>query len=141
MKKSKPDALAMRKFLYLQILACVFACFSCKSLPVSSTNTNSGGETGVLSDLRGVPDINNVSDPLLKARIEKIQAALKQTPPILKLEENLDENQKTAQEIALKDERFLREILDEKTREPLFNEIFGIYPLRESDMAGAGRSL
>jgi hypothetical protein len=129
----------MRKLLYLQILVCIFASLSCKSGQASqgsNTNTSYDNETGVLSDSRGVPDINKVSDPVVKARIEKIQAALKQTPPVLKLEEGLDEDQKTAQELVLKDERFLRETLDEKTKAPLFNEIFGIYPLRESDMSG-----
>jgi hypothetical protein len=133
----------MRKFLYLQILVCAFASFSCKTQPAqngSNSNASYDSEAGVLSDSRGVPDIGKVSDPLLRARIEKIQESLKQNPPVLKLDENtgenIDPNQKAAQEIALKDERFLRETLDEKTREPLFNEIFGIYPLRDSDLAG-----
>ncbi len=93
-------------------------------------------EAGQLSDSRGVPDIEKINDPLLKERVEKIRASLKQNPPVLTLTEDINNEQKTAQELALKDERFLRETLDEKTKEPLFNEIFGIYPLRESDMDG-----
>ena len=126
----------MRKFIYLQILVCALASLSCKTPPAANSNTNGNNEIGQLSDSRGVPDIDKINDPLLKERVEKIRASLKQEPPILKLEENLDGDQKTAQELALKDQRFLSEIRDEKTKEPLFNEIFGVYPLRESDMAG-----
>ncbi len=127
----------MRKFFYLQILLCVFASFSCKTQQINNPNSGYHNEAGALSDSRGVPNIDQVNDPLLRARIEKIRAALMQTPPVLKLGQTLDENQQAAQETALKDERFLRETLDEKTREPFFNEIFGIYPLRDSDLAGA----
>lgn len=130
------DSPIMRKFLYLLIPVCAFAAFSCKGERAANSNTAADQEIGALSDSRGVPDLSKVSDPLLKARVEKIQASLKQNPPILKLEENIGDDQRSAQEIALKDGRFLRETADEKTGEPLFNEVFGIYPLRDSDLAG-----
>ncbi|HMS41037.1 MAG TPA: hypothetical protein PKE69_12480 [Pyrinomonadaceae bacterium] len=72
------------------------------------------------------------NDSLIKARIEKIQNSLKQNPPILLLE-GLDERQSAAQNLAIKDERFLRETRDKTSNESLLNEIFGVYPLRESD--------
>ncbi|HEV7645662.1 MAG TPA: hypothetical protein VGO50_17115 [Pyrinomonadaceae bacterium] len=130
----------MRKFFYLSVLACALAVVSCKTSQVANSNASYNNEAGQLSDSRGVPDIEKINDPLLKERVEKIRTSLKQNPPVLTLAENVGENidddQKAAQELALKDERFLRETLDEKTKEPLFNEIFGIYPLRESDMDG-----
>lgn len=125
-----------RSLVFLVLLgAAIFSACSSGEKPATNT-TISDGQVGSLSDSRGVPDISKVTDPLIKARIEKIQASLKQTPPILTLEENLDESQKSAQEIALKDGRFLFESRDEKTNEPLFNEVFGVYPLRDSDIVG-----
>ncbi len=72
-------------------------------------------------------------DALITQRLEKIAAAVKLSPPILTLE-TTDENQKTAQDLAIKDARFIRETKDAPTGEPLFNEIFGVYPLRQSDI-------
>lgn len=79
-----------------------------------------------------MPDAARFDDPVIKARVEKVQNALKQTPPILALE-GLDETQNAAQNLAIADGRFQRETRDAKTNEPLLNEIFGVYPLRESD--------
>lgn len=76
--------------------------------------------------------LRNEKDELIAKRLEKITAALKLSPPILTLEA-VDENQKTAQESAVQDARFTNETKDAQTNEPLFNEIFGVYPLRESD--------
>jgi hypothetical protein len=99
------------------------------------TNGQPAGEPGALAE-RGAA---NVNDPLLKERLANIQHALKQNPPVLILN-NLDDNRRAAQETALKDERFLRETRDEKTKTALFNEIFGVYPLRESDFTGAAQA-
>lgn len=76
--------------------------------------------------------LRNEKDELIAKRLEKITAALKLSPPVLTLE-TVDENQKTAQESAVQDARFTNETKDAQTGEPLFNEIFGVYPLRESD--------
>lgn len=84
------------------------------------------------TDILVSPDASRFDDALIKARLEKIKTSLSQNPPILLLE-NLDETQNTAQNLAIKDERFLRETRDKTSNEPLLNEIFGVYPLRESD--------
>src|ERR1041384_5424496 len=124
-------------FFCLSVLVCALASLSCQTGRLADSNAARADEIGHLSDARGVPDIDKINDPLLKERVEKIRASLKQNPPVLALSENIDDDQKAAQELALKDERFLRDTLDAKTKEPLFNEIFGIYPLRESDFTGA----
>lgn len=110
-------------FIYLMVSASIFILASCQK-----NQTNESAQNDILS----TPDASRFDDPVIKSRIEKIQNALKQTPPILALD-GLDEAQTAAQNLAIRDERFQRETRDAKTNEPLLNEIFGVYPLRESD--------
>jgi hypothetical protein len=116
----------MRNTLIFLILCFLAAC----QKPPAANAPGETGEPGVLAG-RGA----NLDDPLLKERLANIQNALRQNPPVLTLN-NLDDNRRAAQEAALKDERFLRETRDEKTKAALLNEIFGVYPLRESDFNG-----
>lgn len=95
-------------------------------------NHPNNSATSETTDLLASPDASRFDDALLKARVEKIQNSLKQNPPVILLE-NLEEPQNTAQNLAIKDARFIRETRDAKSNEPLLNEIFGVYPLRESD--------
>lgn len=110
-------------FIYLILSASVFMFASCQKNQTGDSAQN---------DILAVPDAARFDDPVIKARIEKIRNALKQTPPILALD-GLDATQTAAQNLAIGDERFQRETRDAKTNEPLLNEIFGVYPLRESD--------
>jgi hypothetical protein len=114
-----------KTFIYL-ILLSVTVFLSCRQ--TQTTNSNRAEDTGVLA----LPDASRFEDALLKARVEKIRNSLRQNPPILLLE-NLNPEQTAAQTAATKDERFLRETRDKTSNEPLLNEIFGVYPLRESD--------
>lgn len=79
-----------------------------------------------------VPDLAHL--PLLAAHIERVQAALQQPVPILTLETGLDEAQQQAQSIAIRDPRFQQYTRDTQTQRALRNEIFGVYPLRDSDI-------
>ncbi|MEP6903660.1 MAG: hypothetical protein ABJA66_18200, partial [Actinomycetota bacterium] len=115
--------------IYLILLAIILFFSSCQR--TQTTDSKSSEETDILAS----PDASRLDDDLVKARIEKIQNSLRQTPPILLLE-GLDETQNLAQNLAVKDERFQRETRDAKSNEPLLNEIFGVYPLRESDFIG-----
>lgn len=115
-----------RIFLSLLIISAFAAACGNKPLPVS--NVNNDEPPGILA----AGDSAFQNDSLIKARIEKIQNSLKQNPPILLLE-GLDERQNAAQNLAMKDEKFLRETRDKTSNAPLLNEIFGVYPLRESD--------
>jgi hypothetical protein len=80
---------------------------------------------------RSTPNLAKL--PLLAAHFERVEAALKQPVPILLLE-NLDEAQTQAQTIAVNDSRFQAYTHDPDTGEAFRNEIFGVYPLRESDI-------
>ncbi|MEZ4675072.1 MAG: hypothetical protein R2932_12595 [Caldilineaceae bacterium] len=72
--------------------------------------------------------------PLLAAHLVRVRAALAQPIPILPLEEGIDPQQESAQAIALADPRFRAETRDPESGAPLRSEIFGIYPVRPSDV-------
>ena len=57
--------------------------------------------------------------------------------PVLPLEADLSAEQQLAQELALGDPRFLRNVRDDVSGQPRRSEIFGIYPARASDITEA----
>ncbi len=114
--------------IFLILLVVIAFATGCENKPLSVSNVKNDEPPGILA----AGDSAFQNDSLIKARIEKIQNSLKQNPPILLLE-GLDERQSAAQNLAIKDERFLRETRDKTSNESLLNEIFGVYPLRESD--------
>jgi hypothetical protein len=75
--------------------------------------------------------------PALAARLAQIEAALEQEPPILLLDGDLDENRQRAQQLATKDARFLQYLYDFNTGAATRNEIFGVEPIRDSDLTTA----
>ena len=83
---------------------------------------------------RVTPSDLATSLPLLAAHLDRVRLALQQPVPVLPLSDGLDANQQTAQQIALRDPQFTKAIRDEASGAPLRNEIFGIYPLRPSDI-------
>lgn len=74
---------------------------------------------------------------LLEIRRKAITDAMHQNYPVLKLTEGLNELQIAAQEFALLDSAFLSNTRDPNSGKPLLNEIFGIYPARQSDLASS----
>jgi hypothetical protein len=69
--------------------------------------------------------------PSLKARVAEIEAALTRNPPIL-LRGDLDATAALAQQLAVRDPRFLANAT--AAGQPLRNEIFNAYPARASDV-------
>ena len=70
----------------------------------------------------------------VNARVEAIKNALQQPMPVLLCGDSLNSNQKLAQTIALSDTNFTKNIRDLKTNTPYRNEIFAVFPARESDL-------
>ncbi len=75
--------------------------------------------------------------PLLAAHQQQMALTLHQLIPILTLKTGLDSKQSQAQALAIQDTRFQADLHDPATGTPLRNEIFGVYPLRESDIISA----
>jgi hypothetical protein len=123
-------------FIYANLLVISVFFPACQQTQTTNSNSNnrttSNSNNQTTTDILASLDASRFDDTLIKARVKKIQNSLKQNPPILLLE-NLDEAQNAAQNLAIKDERFLRETRDKNSNEPLLSEVFGVYPLRESD--------
>jgi hypothetical protein len=73
--------------------------------------------------------------PALQARATQVQAALAQPLPVLLLP-GLDQVRSLAEQIAIRDPRFQEDLFSPQG-EPLRNEIFGVYPARDSDLTEA----
>ncbi|MBX3083118.1 MAG: hypothetical protein KF716_15915 [Anaerolineae bacterium] len=88
-------------------------------------------DPGLLA-IQATPDLAKL--PLLSAYLQRVQAVLQQPIPIMTLTEGLDEAQAQAQKLAVNDQRFQGYLRDEQTQAALRNEIFGVYPMRASDV-------
>ncbi|MBP6432164.1 MAG: hypothetical protein KA319_10380, partial [Ferruginibacter sp.] len=72
--------------------------------------------------------------PFLTTRVNNIATVLASNTPVLLCGDSLSENQRKAEMIAIKDSAFTNFFFDPFTKKPFRNEIFGVYPARESDM-------
>lgn len=110
-------------------------------LIATSCNTALGGSSSTPTPLGAVvprATLNPEQYPLpaLEAQATLVSAILRQPIPI-QLMVGLDTERAQAQEIAALDPRFQGDLWDAATGAPLRNEIFGVYPLRESDITEA----
>jgi len=122
----------MKEFLSLT----VFAMFTlCACNPTTSKKNNDVYDEDVLSSIIANTDSLKTLDFLLP-KVEAIRAAMLLPNPILLCGDSLGVQQKLAQEIAIKDLAFIRYIRNEKNNAAYRNEIFGVFPARESDLAG-----
>jgi hypothetical protein len=72
--------------------------------------------------------------PAVQERKKQIASALKSPVSIIALASKLDGNQATAQSVALADPRVQAFARGQPGNQPLLLEVFGIYPLRPSDL-------
>ena len=96
---------------------------------------NTPRDPGVLAPHNATPQPANV--PSATTHAAQLQTALGQNPPILLITAGLSAEQSQAQSIAVRDQRFTQYVRDTTSKVPLRNEIFGIYPLRDSDKVQA----
>jgi hypothetical protein len=112
---------------------CLSAVLSCRNN--SSTRTVQDYDEDVLqSVLLAADSLNTFS--FVEQRVALIKEALAKPRPVLLCTDSLNPQQKLAQLIALNDSAFTQFLRDPVSKAPFRNEIFGVYPARESDMAG-----
>ena len=116
------------------VLGALAGCINSQNNTAGNRVETAAGDAAITA--RAIPNLENTSDPLIKARLQQISETLQKPIPILPLNENLSENQKSAQNLAIADQRFTQDLRDPKTNQPRFAEIFGVYPLRASDLVG-----
>jgi len=122
------------KLALTRLIAAAIILAACGGLPnpLSTPTPDSVGGVAPRSPLSP----GQVDLPALQTRATQVQEALAQTIPILLLTD-IDATQALAQEIAIRDPRFQEDLYAPQTSEPLRNEIFGVYPARESDLTEA----
>ncbi len=119
----------------LSSCTCVLKVFATMCLPAilsAPSIAQTANARSVLAPLNVVSE-----SALVIERRKTVSAALQTRSPILSLKTKLDERQKTAQEIALTDQRVASIARAQPGNKPLQVEVFGIYPMRESDLIPA----
>lgn len=86
----------------------------------------------VLQSLDQQTDLNNIIE--IQSYKEKMKAALNTVSGVLQFDKNISTEQSLAQEITLNNQKVLTETRDKATGKALWSEVFGIYPLRDSDI-------
>ena len=75
--------------------------------------------------------------PLIQQRVAEIRQALTGPIPVMLCKDSLSGPQQMAQLLALRDTVFTRQLRDPVSGNPYRNEIFGVYPARQSDLVTA----
>lgn len=107
--------------------------FSCNNNSLPSNKSDNYDEDVLKSIIIQTDSLRTF--PFVNERVEEFIAAMKQPIPVLLCKDSLSANQQLAQTIALKDTGFTKNTREINKGTPFRNEIFGIYPARESDMA------
>ncbi|MBL7729406.1 MAG: hypothetical protein JNM68_17050, partial [Dinghuibacter sp.] len=114
----------------------VLLIISCKGKDQQATTTASLKDNPDVVSSKILPADSLRTFPFVQERVNRIEAALRSGTPVLPLTDSINEMQQKAQQLALRDGRFLFYSKDSVSGKPLRNEVFGIYPVRESDFAG-----
>lgn len=125
----------------IQRIRRIFAFATLFTILLTSCNTALGGSSSTPTPLgavvpRATIDPQQYPLPALQAQATLVQNILNQPLPVLLLI-GLDTPRAQAQEIAVLDPRFQGDLWDASTGAALRNEIFGVYPMRESDITEA----
>jgi hypothetical protein len=121
----------MRTILHVAFFLLLTIFISCNSHKNSS---NSESDSDALQSVIMSTD-SLKTFPFIEKRVEEIKQALQQPIPVLLCRDSLNESQKKAELIAIRDSAFTEKVRNAETKMPYRCEIFGVYPARESDMS------
>lgn len=117
-------------FMAFVALSSLWACQSSTSNKVSA----SGKYGADVVDSYIHPADSTSTPPFLQARLQLIDQSLRQSIPVMRCGDSLSTAQREAESIALANPMFTKQVREDQTQAPQRNEIFGVYPARESDM-------
>jgi Cu2+-containing amine oxidase len=121
----------MKNFYYL-LTALIIFLNACTNSPAATSVLNQYDEDvikSIIADADSLKTFDFVND-----RVNEIKKSLAQPTPILLCTDTLNQNQQLAQTIVVKDSLFTNNCRNSKNNLPYRNEIFGVYPARESDL-------
>ncbi len=127
----------MRKvFCFIAILFFI----SCNETNNQPNHTTSSSEKQNAAEALIIEDSSVLQIPVLVDRINRIKNVLTQKVPIILLD-SLNEDEKTAQQIAISNDKFCENLFDKKTHQPYRNEIFNVYTARPQEVADATQKI
>lgn len=121
----------MDRLRHLLLVSLVLA--ACGANPTVVSTPIPPTAAGVLAPVT-TPGAEAAALPSVATQVARVAQALTQAVPIMTLGGALTDDQAKAQELAIADTRFQRDLFDLQSGAPLRSEIFGIYPWRESDL-------
>ncbi|MBM7844869.1 hypothetical protein [Herpetosiphon giganteus] len=124
----------MRRSVCYQLIVLLLGLSACGTTPAQHpTTTSLPAETPAILAAAVTPEARDY--PLLSAYQQAIDAALSAKPPVLTLA-SLDSQQAMAQIVALNEPKLQSQFV-EQNGIPFRNEVFGVVPVRESDIIEA----
>lgn len=117
------------------LISTLFFAISCKQKDKTTTVAGIASDKDVLESTI-LPTDSLRTFPFVTERVNRIEEVLRGSIPVLLLSDSIDASQQKAQQVAVNNPQFMFYSRDTTTRVPYRNEIFGIYPARESDLKG-----
>lgn len=118
----------MKLLITLFIIFFAYSCKNKSTIPAEVTY-----DDNVLNSI--IIDVDSLRTfDFVNTRVDNIKKVLSSDLPILKSVDTLNTKQLLAQAIAVKDTTFIKYVKDAKTNQPFRNEIFNVFPARQSDM-------
>ena len=105
--------------------------FSCKG-PAKKSALIAADENIINSVLINADSVQQIPEVL--QYLDEVNQSLKLPRPAVLCKDSLNEKQKLAQIIALSDSAFTQFLIDPYLKKPYRNEVFGVYPARQSDL-------
>ncbi len=132
-------ALALRSFVPVRIYFAFLFLFFLGCAPSSSDRADEGASSVAVLVNEGSADEWVVRVPLFKGYWEELQQVLAGNFPVIKLQPSeLDEQARLAQQLALQDARFVRDLFDPRSGSPLHSEVMRSVPLGEDEIRSRG---
>jgi hypothetical protein len=129
LQKMKPSIINNHSIIYFFIFWLACSCTNTQPAERSYPGYDANAINSVLASADSL-----TAFPFIEERIKEINEALKNPRPVLLCKDSLNQDQLLAQIIALNDSVFTQFLFDPVSKLPLRNEIFGIYPARQSDL-------
>jgi hypothetical protein len=122
----------MKRYLILFLVTILFSCNNEQNNQNRSGGTTSNQETEQAIEALILEDSSLHNIPAVAARLQTIKKYLALKTPIILLD-SLDANASKAQQIAINDATFCKNLFDPKTNQPYRNEIFNVYEARPQE--------
>ncbi len=114
---------------------CLFILSSCKNHSFTTASTPMAGYDKDAMNAVLIAADSLQTFPFVNERVNAIKQSLQNPLPVMLCQDSLNKDQQLAQLIALSDPAFTQYTRQEGSKLPFRNEVFGVYPARQSDVA------